>query len=184
MEDDVQPRNLFFTNVEARFDSFKERVQRNARKQKLAFDEDVFMDTIIRCMNTFSNENASNEDVDKYFWVAYKQNFISSNQRNRFKGLVFLDAMPDVFAEDVYDSDLDVMMSMIENEVRGEFGDDIYELWYKHMCENKTYKQLASDEYSVEFLHNEFRQIKRHITGKFMKKNPEFARLVKENNLS
>ena len=37
------------------------------QKNNIEFNEDVFMDTIVRCMSTFSKENATNVDVNITF---------------------------------------------------------------------------------------------------------------------
>ena len=48
------------------------------------------MDSILRCAETFKNENATDIDVDNYFWKAYKQNMISNFTRDKFKNSVFI----------------------------------------------------------------------------------------------
>ena len=177
--------NTFIHNIESRFNSFKKKIEKLSKKNNITFDEDVFMDTVIHCSETFPSKNATNEDIDTYFWVAFKQNTFSTFTRNKFRNSVNLDN----FADDIdiideeYNNDIDKIVDLIKNEVRNEFGDKIYEAWILHICRNYTYEELESNGYEGLNLHNEFRQIKRYITGKFIKKNKKIRVLLAENNI-
>lgn len=182
METSVPLKNPFFANIEPRFDAFKEKMCKLAHKHKMEFDEDVFMDTIIRCMKTFIDKTTNNNEVDKYFWTAFRQNMLSAKSRNKFKEVVQIETIAERIDESEYNADIDELVVIIEDEVRREFGNDIYEAWYLHICENKTYKELEILGYG-DGLHNEFKNIKRHITNKLIKKNANFHKLAKENHL-
>lgn len=182
METSVPLKNPFFANIEPRFDAFKEKMCKLAHKHKVDFNEDVFMDTIIRCMKTFTNKTTNNNEVDKYFWTAFRQNMLSAKTRNKFKEVVQIDTISERIDESEYNTDIDELVVIIEDEVRQEFGNEIYEAWYLHICEGKTYKELEELGYG-DGLHNEFKHIKRHITTKLVKKNANFQKLAKENHL-
>lgn len=153
-----------------------------ANKNKLTFNEDVFMDTIIRCMETFSVENATDMDVDNYFWKAFKQNSFSNFSRNKFRDTVNLDDFGDNLIDEDYNTDIDEIVDLIKNEVKNEFGETIYNAWILHICNGHTYTELEENGYDGLNLHNEFRQIKRHISNQFVKKNSKLRRLLTENN--
>jgi hypothetical protein len=51
-----------------------------------------------------------------------------------------------------------------------------------HVCNNYTYEELEKYGYKGLNLHNEFRQIKRHICSKFIKTNTKLKTLLIENN--
>jgi hypothetical protein len=72
---------------------------------------------------------------------------------------------------------------MCENAIREHFGDRVFEAWKLHVCDNLTYKEINKLGYEDLNLHNEFREIKRYMTGKFLKNNMQFTNLAKENNL-
>lgn len=182
METNIPLKNPFFANIEPRFDAFKAKMCKLAHKHKVDFDEDVFMDTIIRCMKTFTDKTTNNNEVDKYFWTAFRQNMLSAKTRNKFKEIVQVDTIIGRIDDDVYNSDIDELVVMIENEVRREFGDKVYEAWYLHTCEDKTYKELEALGYGTG-LHNEFKHIKRHINNNLTKTNADFKRLAQENHL-
>ena len=174
--------NAFFHNVEPRFESFKKKIKKLSNKNDIIFDEDVFMDTIIRCMETFSTENASDSDVDNYFWIAFKQNSFSNFSRNKFRNTVNFDEYGDNVFDDDYNSDIDEIVDLIKNEVNDKFGEEIYQAWMLHICDGYTYEELEQYGYKGLNLHNEFRQIKRYISQKFVNKNANLKRLLRENN--
>lgn len=174
--------NTFFHNVEHRFESFKKKMKKLSAKNDIIFDEDVFMDTIIRCMETFSTENASDSDVDNYFWIAFKQNYFSNFSRNKFRNTVNFDEYGDNIFDDEYNSDIDEIVDLIKNEVKDKFGEEIYQAWIFHVCDGYTYEELEQYGYKGLNLHNEFRQIKRYISQKFINKNNNLKRLLRENN--
>lgn len=177
------PTNPFFANVDARFESFKTKMQKMAYKAKIGFDEDIFMDTLVKCMHSFKNPSPTNDDVDRYFWSAFRQNTYTSISRDRLRNRVNIETLPESIDESEYDETIDDIANMMEEEIRSTFGDNVYEAWALHVCENKTYKELDRLGYEGMNYHNEFRQIKRYMTGKFLKKNIKFHKLVKEKNL-
>ena len=179
----VLSKNPFFTNVEPRFKTFKEKIQKMATKNKIVFNEDVFMDTLIKCMNTFINENPKDSDIDKYFWVAYRQNIINTISRDKFKNTTEVSALGDMLDDDNYNEEIDILAEMTEKAIEERFGHRILQAWKLHVCEDLTYKEIAKLGYDDINLHNEFREIKRYMTGKYLKTNSTYAKLAKENNL-
>lgn len=175
-------RNIFFSKIEKRFDIFKNKIVKLSYKNNIGFDEDVFMDTILRCTETFKNKNATDIDVDNYFWKAYKQNMISNCTRDKFKNRVQIDKIKDNSNDCVYSDDIDEIVDIIQKEIKEKFGDKIFDAWLLHICNGLTYEELAYEYYGLN-LHNEFKQIKRYLTQKYVNKNPKLKRLLVENNL-
>lgn len=173
--------NTFFHNVEPRFKSFKKNIQKQAKKSNIIFDEDVFMDTLIRCSETFSIENATDTDIDQYFWIAFKQNIFSNFSRNKFNKTVKFDDFGDGIIDEEYNSDIDEIIGLIKSEVKTEFGEQIYDAWILHICNGLTYCELENNGYEGLNLHNEFRQIKRYICQKLLNKNYKLKSLLHEN---
>ena len=134
-------------------------------------------------MTTFTNANPKNADVDKYFWVAYKQNLSNHIKRNKFRNTTDVTTIGDLLEDDVYNEEIDTLAIMTENAIREKFGDRIFEAWKLHVCDDLTYKEIAKLGYDDINLHNEFREIKRYMSEKYITKNPEYARLAKENHL-
>ena len=172
--------NVFFNNVEPRFNSFQNKMKKLSYKNNIGFDEDVFMDTILRCSEIFKKENATDIDVDNYFWKAYKQNMISSCTRDKFKNSVQIDKIAIDNNVCVYSDDIDKIVEIIKKEVREKFGDKVFDAWLLHICNGLTYEELEC-EYAGLNLHNQFKQIKKYITQKYVNKNPELKRLLNDN---
>ena len=184
MENDGYNANVdnFLHNVSPNFKLFKDKMEGRARKNKIPFSEDVFMDTLLKCAMAFSKENASNIDIDNYFWKAFKYNSFSYFTRDKFRDNINLDDFEDDIIDEEYNPDIDEIVDLIKQEVKKEFGPQIYDAWLLHVCNNYTYDELKRCGYEGLNLHNEFRQIKRYICQKFANENKTFNRLLKENN--
>lgn len=174
--------NVFFNKIEPRFKTFKNKIEKLSYKNNIGFDEDIFMDTILRCTEVFKNENATDNDIDNYFWKAYKQNMISNCTRDKFRNSVSLDKISSNNNDCVYSDDIDEIVEIIKKEVKENFGYKIFDAWLLHICNGLTYGELECEYAGLNF-HNEFRRIKRHIAQKYVNKNPKLKRLLIENNL-
>ena len=173
--------NIFFSNVEPRFNSFRKKIMKLSKQHQIFFDEDIFMDTVIKCSETFNVENATDIDIDNYFWTAFKQNCFSNISRNKFQNTVNLDDFGDDIIDESYNADIDEIVDLIKSEVKSKFGEIIYNAWILHVCNNLTYEELDEHGYEGLNLHNEVRQIKRHILNKFVKNNKHLKNLLQEN---
>jgi hypothetical protein len=174
--------NKFFNCIGADFKSFKEKIFKLALKSNIEFNEDVFMDTIIRCANTFPSENATKIDIENYFWRAFKQNSFSNFSRNKFHDTINFDVFGDGIVDNEYNADIDEIVDLLKNEVEKEFGSQICDAWILHNSYGLTYEELEKRGYEGLNLHNEFRQIKRHIFNKFVKENKKIKTLLIDNN--
>ena len=174
----------FFQSVSGEdFKSFKNKIKNWSIRSNINFNEDVFMDTILRCMTTFSNENATNADVEHYFWRAFKQNSFSYFSRNKFKDSDKFDVFKETKLDSEYNADIDEIVDLLRNEVEKEFGSQICDAWILHICYDYTYAELEKRGYEGLNLHNEFRQIKRYIHNKVLKENKKLKNLLKDNNI-
>lgn len=177
------PMKKFFQSVSGDgFKSFKEKIMKLAAKNNVEFDEDVFMDTVVRCMATFSTENATNVDVEHYFWKAFKQNSFSHFSRNKFRNAANFESVKDIVIDVDYNADIDEIVDLLKTEVEKKFGKQICEAWILHICYNYTYAELEKKGYGDLNLHNEFKQIKRFIRNKLVKDNKKIKNLLKDND--
>lgn len=173
--------NPFVKYIESNFNDLRKKTENKSRKEKMCFNEDVFMDTIVKCLTNFSKETITVTEIEKYFWKAYKQNIYSKFSRDDFNNMVdFDDCDIDIIDED-YNEDIDNIVEIIKNEVKQKFGPTIYDAWLLHVCNNYTYTELEKIGYKGLNLHNEFRQIKRFIK-KIVENNDDFKTLLFENN--
>jgi hypothetical protein len=179
---DTQMKAFFQSVNGAEFKSFKEKIMKRSATNNIEFNEDVFMDTIVRCLTTFSKEDATNIDVEHYFWRAFKQNSFSYFSRNKFRDAVNFDVFGDGIINEDYNADIDEIVDLLKNEVEKEFGSQICDAWILHICYGYTYTELEQRGYEGLNLHNEFRQIKRHIFNRFAKENKKLKTLLIDNN--
>lgn len=185
MNDNYYPAksNVFLNNVAIRFKSFEKKIKSFAKKSNINFDEDIFMDTLLKCSETFSTENPTDNDIELYFWKAYKQNMFTDFNKNKFCEYIEIENIEDNFIDDVYNTDLDEILIIIKKEVEKVFGEDVYRAWILHICGDYTYEELKEEGYNTTYLHNEFKRIKRYILDKYVNKNITLKNLLKENNL-
>jgi hypothetical protein len=175
--------NAFAQYIEKNFNVLKQKMKNKAQKDKLIFDEDVFMNTIVKCLTVFPNNNATKTDIENYFWKAFKQNIFSNISRDKFRNSIDIDEFDDDVIDEEYNEDIDEIIDTIKNEIIKEFGPQIYDAWLLHVCNNYTYTELEKNGYKGLNLHNEFRQIKRFIDNKLLKGDTKLKRLLKENDL-
>jgi hypothetical protein len=149
--------SIFAQSVEPRFKSFKDKIKKIAKTHNVDFDEDVFMDTVIKCIDTFPTINATDNDVDNYFWVAFKRNSISSTTRNKFRNAIDINDADDII-DDQYNEDIDIISDTIKDAVKTEFGEELYNAWILHVCEDYTYTDLNDCGYGHLNLHNAFKK--------------------------
>lgn len=177
-------QNKTFANyVESNFNKLLKKIQNKSKQEKLAFDEDVFMDTIVKCLTSIDNNIITDSDIEKYFWKAYKCNVLSKLSKEGFKDVLQIDELndDDDVADEEYNEDIDKIVNTISLKIKEEFGVEIYDAWILHVCHDYTYNELEKQGFNATVLHNKFRQIKRYL-GKSMKNDKCFITLLKENN--
>lgn len=179
---DVQA-TVFFRCIEPRFESFKEKIKKLSAKNNITFNEDVFMETLLRCAETFPTVDVSEIDVDSYFWVAYKQNSYNTLTRNKFRNTITVDEYGDNIIDVEYNNDIDIIADMIKDEIEKEFGLSLCNAWMLHVCEGYTYSELDRAGYKDLNLHNSFKKIKRFVL-KLAKNNNMLKTILKENNFN
>lgn len=174
---------VFFRCIEPRFNSFKEKIKKLSASNNIIFSEDVFMDTLVRCAETFPTVDASEIDVDSYFWIAYKQNSYNALTRNKFKNTITVDEYGDNIIDVDYNNDIDIIADTIKEEIEKEFGLALCNAWMLHTCEGYTYSELERLGYKELNLHNSFKKIKRFVL-KIAKHNVMLRTLLTENNFN
>lgn len=133
--------------------SFKRRIEYDG----LAFDYDIFSDTMLKCDERADNGMTDSELIG-YFWVAFKRNTLNNKERN----LSRLESMSDDF--DVEDSDdCSVDADKVSAMIRSKFGDEMYNLYIRHLC-GSGYKELERQNKNVKY---QFRRIREYIRNNF-----------------
>lgn len=168
--------------INSSFNELKKKIENKSKKENFAFNEDIFMDTIVKCLTNWPKNKRNKTDIENYFWRAYKQNQCSLFSRDKLRNIIDIDECDDDVIDEEYNSDIDEINEIIRDEIVKKFGQKIYDAWLLHVCNNYKYTELNNNGYNGVNFHNEFRQIKRHL-DKLIKTNGKLKRLLYENDL-
>lgn len=171
----------FFDNVGPRFDSFKKNIIKCSVINKIPFDEDVFMDTILSCAEVCPEECNSNTDIDNYFWISYKQNIYNSRRKINSDTRVGMDTAEDELIWKTYNEDIDCLYEAIQDHLEDKFGYDIATAWLLHMCDDYSIGDLLSMGYNIPNPTNTFRKVTDYVE-KLSETDRDFRTMLKNNN--
>jgi len=171
---------IFSEYIEDNFNELQKKIKNKCKKELIEFDEDIFMDTILKCLTNFNKGN-NKKDIEIYFWKAFKQNIYSKLSRDISSKTTDIDEYDGDIIDEEYNEDIDNIIDYFKKEIIKKFGSEIYDAWLLHVCNNYTYTKLEECGYKGLNLHNEFRQIKRY-TDKLMLSDEKIKTLLKENN--
>ena len=173
--------NAFFKNIESRFEEFKLKIIKYSKSCKIDFDEDIFMDTILYCAETCPEECYTNDKIDNYFWVSYKQNIINAKYRNKFSDAVDIDDIDDNIIDTEYNDDIDYIVDIIKDDIEKKFGKDICDAWVLGVCEGWSDSELESIGYRIPNITAIFNKVDSYVKS-LTKANAKLKRLLSENN--
>lgn len=158
------------------FNNLKRNFQSGLKNKGYDFDEDLFIDTLLKCGSALKNRDITKSEMIKYCWTAY----VNGLKRLKLKEKTTLDIEETtVEIYDIpYNEDIDRIYEIIIKEVKERFEEHISSAWISHVCHNKSYKELESDGYDFKFNY-EFKRIMRYIRNNLLKNNEELSELVK-----
>ena len=123
------------------------------------FNEDIFHNTIYNCI--LLNNNFSNEDeLEKYFWVAFKNN-IKRDAMYKYHELLKND-LTDINVVSNDDIEFIHDENLIFNKIHEEFGDILYSLFEEHIA-GKSIIKLQSEHLDIKNLKQKIKNIKIYI---------------------
>lgn len=163
------------------YDEIKNNFIIGSKKQKIIFDNDVFSDTFIKCYDTLGDKPFEDSKcVIKYYWASFLNNIRKKFRKPKYKPIVTeLNENIDMIDEE---SDTEIkccICDLILDSVYEKFGDRLYNAWYLHFIENKTYDYILSLPYYKDLnLHDEFRRIMTYIRKKLVNENAELKELI------
>lgn len=161
-------RNYFNELVVKDFYVLKTKFQTKLKTMGLEFDEDLFVDTMLKCDKALINKDLPKHDLLKYWWVSY------CNEVKRNKNIVYIDINDDIDScDEMYEDIVDDIYNFVIKELNNNFDNTVIDAWINHICHNKSYKELIEMGYNYKF-NNEFKKITRFIKNKILKTNKEF----------
>ena len=148
--------------LSANFTPIKRKFKNDLHRSGYKFDEDVFMDTYIKCSVRFKGIELKPIEYLKYFWRSYINNYKSSQTTPEINAEEYIE----IYYNNTYDINTDILYNLILNIIREKFGDDLTDKWIQHVCYKKTYQELGID-YKLS------KQIKRYVLKELPKILPE-----------
>jgi hypothetical protein len=166
----------FLEMVSGHYKEIKQCFILNTNKLKIEFDEDVFHDTIIKCGEIYKDDTNDYKKVKAYLWVSYKTNVL--NKLERTKRMECFEELTDFdIIDEEYIPEMDEMMDIVRYELYQEFDAEIVNLWFKHIVENKEYKELE-EESGIHNIHYQFKRIRKFIRYEMPLKNKRFKEIM------
>lgn len=166
--------------MEKRFREIKTNFKRASVRNNIIFDEDIFIDTYIKCCDYLNNTDMNEKQIIQYFWVSFINNIRKESRKKIYKvkeedlenALEIIDEEYDERRYKVYD--------FIINHVKNNFDELSFKIWYMHFVENISYEDLIKLGYNNINFHNIFRNINNSIKLKLPKENKEYKSIIKE----
>jgi len=130
--------NRFFEFIGKNYNKLKNECRVKIRRIGLAFNEDVFSDTIIKCNDKLKgNDKIDGKDMVSYFWIAFKKNTLREIGYLRNNTT---DEIPDIYDEDGCDEFID-LYDEIATYIIDNFGEELFQLFSLH-SNGVLYKEL------------------------------------------
>lgn len=165
----------FMEAISSQYDEIKKSFQLNMSKLKTEFSEDVFQDTLLKCCETYKDNNKDLKKMKAYFWMAFKINTLNKIQRR--KHIEDIDSLVgfDIIDEE-YIIEIDEFVEIVKDELYNEFGKEIADLWLKHAAQDTSYEKIE-EESGIQNVHYLFKKIRKYIREEIPKKNVRFREL-------
>lgn len=165
--------------MEKKFNLIKTNFIKASNKNNIAFNEDIFMDTYLKCCETLKGKDLTEEQIIQYYWTSYVNNTKKEYRKLKYKSNE--NDMEEAFSivDEPYDDRRFKVFDTIIAYVKENFPKD-FNMWYLHFAENKSYKDLINLGYNNINFHNIFRNINNHVKINLPKENKEYKKIIKE----
>lgn len=159
--DDAGP---FLSCIGERFYEIKHSFKTKISRLGLAFDEDIFSDTLVKCNDALSKRSLGSNKMIFYFWSAFKNNTLRdlNYSRNKLRGEFPEDVIDEIDFETVTED-----FEKISRMVILEFGDEMYEYFVLH-ANGMPYEKLYQLS-KIDNLKYRFRRIREYVRENFSK---------------
>lgn len=161
-------------------DEIKKNFAIGLKRLGFKFDEDLFIDVCMKCDLTLKDKEMTKEDCIKYLWTAYNNTLRSRESRKQIELMIDEDVYSDNLSyNDEYDMNIDIICNIIQTSIRKRFGEIIYNIWFDHIFNSKTYKDLIN-VYGERNYMGLFRKINKFIKEKLPKLNKEYKERIED----
>lgn len=172
----MKPNDVFLQKLGEKYEEVKKTFIVNMKKEKMGFDEDLFQETLIKCSETYKDDVNDIKKIKAYFWVAFRTNTIK--KLSRVKHVENIDEIDFDMIDEEYNPDIDEFVDIAKEELYDEFGEEITDLWIRHVVESLDYDEVEKES-GIRNVHYQFKKIRKYIREEIPKKNPRFKELLK-----
>lgn len=144
------------------YNELKEGLNKESRKcWSKPLDEDIFHDTIIKCIDTCKENELTPEQLKNYIFISYKRNYIREQEYARNKNRSDL---PEGYDISVLD-DINIDYEFVKKKVIEVFGEDEWRLFEDYIYGSKV-SDIERDN-SEKGLYYRFNKIKNYVKKLF-----------------
>lgn len=144
------------------YNELKEGLDRESRKcWSKPLDEDIFHDTIIKCIDTCKENELTPEQLKNYIFISYKRNYIREQEYARNKNRSDL---PEGYDISILD-DINIDYEFVKKKVIEVFGEDEWRLFEDYIYGSKV-SDIERDN-SEKGLYYRFNKIKNYVKKLF-----------------
>lgn len=149
-------KTQFLVYIANNFNDVKHKFEVGIERVGLAFDEDIFSDTLIKCNEKLKETNINNNEMIYYFWMAFKNNTLREVGYLR-------NHTTDEIPEDIIDEEYNEKntFEQVTKLIINEFGEEIYQLFSLH-ANGMTYEELYKIT-NLENLKYTFRRVREYV---------------------
>ena len=136
--------------INENYNSLKSMMKREWRKlESTSFDEDIFHDTLLKCMDKFEEKEFNENDFKAYLTQSFKINVV--RERLYYNNNMRSDTDVEIIEKETFDVSYIDVNTILEN-VKSKFGNENYEKFLdwlddksikeineKHYCNNSRY---------------------------------------------
>ena len=79
--------------------------------------------------------------------------------------------------DEEYVPEMDELFELVRNELYKEFGQEISDIWLRHVTMNESYEKLQAES-NLHNMHYQFKKIRKYIRTELPKKSVKFNELL------
>lgn len=154
-------KDKFSSIIANNFQEIKRTFKSGLKNSGYIWDEDIFMDTYIKCDNVLEDKIMDKKEALKYFWTAYI-NKLKNHYKSKYSIREFIQDDYDKIDEE-YNIFKDILCDEIYKKVKKEFGEEITNAWADHMAYHKSVNETIEKYGFKQDFHYTLRKIKKYI---------------------
>ena len=154
-------KDKFSIVIANNFPEIKRTFKSGLKNSGYIWNEDIFMDTYIKCDNVLGDRIMDKTEALKYFWTAYI-NKLKNYYKSKYSIMEYIRDDYDMIDEE-YNTFKDILCYEIYKRVKKEFGEEIANAWVDHRAYHKSVNEIMEKYGFKQDFHYTLRKIKKYI---------------------